>query len=72
MDKFDQQKLVDKNGKPYESISAYLNTPGIIQKRLIDFYKDNPNFNKIRKSLEDESVKELTNEKKRCCCWDRF
>ena len=64
MDKFDQQKLVDKNGKPYESISAYLNTPGIIQKRLIDFYKDNPNFNKIRKSLEDESVKELTNEKK--------
>ncbi len=64
MEKFDQQKLVDKNGKPYESISAYLNTPGIIQKRLIDFYKDNPNFNKIRKSLEDESVKELTNEKK--------
>ena len=64
MDKFDQQKLLDKDGKPYESISAYLNTPGIIQKRLIEFYKDNPNFNKIRKSLEDESVKELTNVKK--------
>ena len=64
MDKFDQQKLLDKDGKPYESISAYLNTPGIIQKRLIEFYKDNPNYNKIRKSLEDESVKELTNVKK--------
>jgi hypothetical protein len=63
MDKFDQQKLLDKDGNPYESISAYLNTPGIIQKRLIEFYKDNPNFNKIRKSLEDESVKELTNVK---------
>ena len=64
MDKFDQEKLLDKDGKPYESISAYLNTPGIIQKRLIEFYKNNPNFNKIRKSLEDESVKELTNVKK--------
>ena len=59
IEKFDQNKLVNEKGEPYESISAYLNTPGVINKRLIEFYQDSPNYNKISKSLSSEGMKEL-------------
>lgn len=59
MQKFDQDKLVNSEGIPYESISAYLNTPGVINKRLIEFYKDDPNYGKFSQSIDIEGSKEL-------------
>ena len=58
--KFDQEKLVDSEGKPYESISAYLNNKvGGINIRLIDFIKKSPRFDNIINSINREGSKEL-------------
>lgn len=62
---FDQTKL-DKTGE-FTSLSAYLNNKGksktlapLINRRLIEFYENNPRYKNILKSISDEGFKELS------------
>ena len=62
---FDQAKL-DKTGE-FTSLSAFLNNKGksknqapLIDRRLIEFYENNPRYKNIIKSISSEGFKELS------------
>ena len=59
---FDPERMIDKEtGKPYESVSAYVNHKlpngmSLIDARLMEFYQKDPKYSNIIKSLSEEET----------------